>query len=80
MYEISDLEVDRFFGEYERKNAPPIGECDFCGGEILKNGESFQFSDGRFVCSLCAKDAFKDEFSALPLKEQSEILGAVPAE
>ena len=76
MYQISDLEVDRFFGEYERKNAPPIGECDFCGGEICRDGESFVLSDGRFVCKSCAKEVFGGEFSALPINEQAEILGA----
>lgn len=76
MYMISDLEVDRFFGEYERKSAPPIGECDFCGGEIYRNAKSFILSDGRLVCEECAKEAFMEEFGELAIEEQAEILEA----
>lgn len=79
MYYIDDAEVNRFFGEYERKSAPPIAECDFCSGDICKNGKSFVLPDGRYVCTECAESVFCEEFSNLPLSDKAEIIGAEEA-
>lgn len=79
MYHITDAEVNSFFGEYERKKAPPIAECDFCTSEICMDGESFVLADGRFVCASCAESVFSEEFSQLPLSDRAEILGAEAA-
>ena len=79
MYHIPDKEVDRFFGEYERKSAPPVAECDFCTAEICMDGESFVLHDGRFVCKDCADEVFSEQFSALPLSDRAEIVGAETA-
>lgn len=65
-----------FYGEYEKKSAPPIAECDFCTSEICMDGDSYVLPDGRFVCKLCADKVFCEEFSHFPISDKAEIIGA----
>ena len=73
--EITDRELDRFYGECEDRHSPPVGECDRCGDTICAETCCI-LPDGRIVCRECMSEVFVDEFLELPPTEQAEIVGA----
>ena len=52
---ITDADIDRFYGEYERKSGHIVGTCCECD-EIIEVGNTYYTDGNKLICKGCGSN------------------------